>query len=372
MHRFLSNLPCHQTIRAVILHQSTQFEVLVDGKKFERMVELYGEYMKWDDDEGEDGDWVGLKGPFYCGISAVMPFPEFEVRLCGPTSTSKQIETAINFATRKGVVVQLKNNVAYHLYLSGFACGWLSDFKEEDEVLFMGGHYRIKIESVRILKGKGGQCQNFEVFFGALCKFNKMFNGGCATKYGSDKVSSDEILILSSLIKWKMGQKEAAGKIDRYVLDTFQSFCQNKQLIVLDYGDLCGSNDESLRDLIFYGMNETERAKEEKTNIFRKDLFQIFQNIKNIEIYATEDDGLNQYAFSFASLLSEIEEEHWTQLKVKGVHHYKTKNKSWVGVLWSSSSKELKEEYQKKGYKISFKNETNDYGDFDCICIQKA
>eukprot|EP01083_Nonionella_stella_P173475 598520_1 len=318
------------------------------AKSLREMVELYGDRKEWDDDEDE---WIGFKGPFYCGLSAVMPFPEFEVRLCGPTSTSYQIETAINFAGKEGVVVQLDNMEYSHGYLSGFPCAWLSDFKEEDEVLFMGGHYRIKIESVRILKGKGGQCQNFEVFFGALCKFNKMFNGDYAKKEGhrsGEGVSSDERLILSSLIKWKMGQKEAAGKIDRYVLDTFQSFCQNKQLIVLDYDKLCRWNDESLRDLIFYGMNETERAKEEKTNIFRKDLFQIFQNIKNIEIYATGDTGYFQYAFSFASLLSEIEEEHWTQLKVKGVHHWKTDNKSWIGVLWSSSSKELKEECQKK------------------------
>eukprot|EP01083_Nonionella_stella_P248199 859586_1 len=329
------------------------------AKSLREMVELYGVARR--------RDRGGLKGPFYCGISAVMPFPEFEVRLCGPTSTSKQIETAINFATRKGVVVQLKNNVAYHLYLSGFACGWLSDFKEEDEVLFMGGHFRIKIESVRILRGKGGECQNFEVFFGALSKLNAMFNGSCAWD-----VSSDEKLIIVSLINWILGKKEA-DKIDRYVRDTFQSFSQNKAHIVFNYYMLCGWNDKELLDLIFYGMKmgaDFKPAKEEKTNIFRKQVFQIFQNIKKIDIYATSEIGSDPCALSFAALLSEIEKEHWSELTVKGVH--RKGNKSWVGVLWSQSSKELEQNYKKKGLQITFRNEKNEDGyDVDCVVIRK-
>eukprot|EP01083_Nonionella_stella_P001885 5408_1 len=43
------------------------------AKSLRELVELYGEVAKG----LGNGD---LKGPFYCGISAVMPFPEFEVR----------------------------------------------------------------------------------------------------------------------------------------------------------------------------------------------------------------------------------------------------------------------------------------------------
>eukprot|EP01083_Nonionella_stella_P183192 661290_1 len=135
-----------------------------------------------------------------------MAFPEFEVRLCGPNSTSYQIATAINFAGPEGMVVQLNNNVDAHYYLSGFPCGWLSDFKEEDEVLFMGGHFRMKIESVRILRGKGGHCQNFDVFCGALNKFDAMFNGSCAVG-GITGISSDEKVIIISLVNWILGGK---------------------------------------------------------------------------------------------------------------------------------------------------------------------
>eukprot|EP01083_Nonionella_stella_P156808 508206_1 len=113
----------------------------------------------------------------------------------------------------------------------------------------MGGHFRIKIESVRILRGKGGECQNFEALFGALCKLNKMFNGDCA-----EDVSSAEKVKLIDLINWILGKKEVADKIDRYVRDTFQSFSQNKAHIVFNYYMLFARNDQELLDLIFYGM----------------------------------------------------------------------------------------------------------------------
>eukprot|EP01083_Nonionella_stella_P080011 219629_1 len=101
-----------------------------------------------------------------------------------------------------------------------------------------------------------------------------MFNGSFTPKWGSDQVSADERAILSSLINWKLGQQ--ASKIDRYVLDTFQSFCQNKQHIVFNYYSL-GANDKYLRNQIFYEMercDDFQAVKEEKTNIFRKELFQ--------------------------------------------------------------------------------------------------
>eukprot|EP01083_Nonionella_stella_P152337 488127_1 len=100
-------------------------------------------------------------------------------------------------------------------------------------------------------------------------------------------------------------------------------------------------------------------AKEEKTNIFRKELFQIFKNIKKIDIYTTFNGGDDPCALSFAALLSEIEKEHWSELTVKAVSG-RRKNKSWVGVLWAQSSKELEQNYKKKGLEITFRNEKNE------------
>eukprot|EP01084_Bolivina_argentea_P174594 302407_1 len=46
-------------------------------------------------------------GPFYCGISAVLYLPAFSIRLCSPTSTSKHVQVAINFAKRAGMILEL-------------------------------------------------------------------------------------------------------------------------------------------------------------------------------------------------------------------------------------------------------------------------
>eukprot|EP01083_Nonionella_stella_P036598 99847_1 len=149
------------------------------SKSLYELVQLYGE-----SGEGEYNENTGkyenkLRGPFYCGISKVMPFAEVSIRINGPCSTSYQIETAINFGGKKGIVVQFDNTDGdyYSKRVRGFSCGWLSEFKEEDEVLFFGCDFRLRVDSIRILKGKGGQCQNFEVFCGAIYKFECMLNG---------------------------------------------------------------------------------------------------------------------------------------------------------------------------------------------------
>eukprot|EP01083_Nonionella_stella_P128236 388513_1 len=77
-----------------------------------------------------------------------MAMPQFALRLCGPTSTSKQIEIASQFGGDYGMVIQLSNCNNHHL--TGLSCAWLSNYSGEDETLFCGGQYHIKIESVRI------------------------------------------------------------------------------------------------------------------------------------------------------------------------------------------------------------------------------
>eukprot|EP01083_Nonionella_stella_P022692 62726_1 len=331
------------------------------SKSLREIVELYGERK-----ERDGWQWSGLKGPFYCGLSTVMPIPEFELRLYGPTSTSLAIETATNFAGKDGIVIQLNNKVRYHKYLSGFRCSWISGFTEEDEMLFMGGRYRIAIESVRILSGKGGHCQNFEYIFGALCKFNKMFNGDCADKR---MISDDETITIINLIHW-ISNKDAKHNFDIYILDTFRCFAEQKRHIVFNYYTLFKRNDQALLDTVFYGMKGGYDLKHtefwtEKINIFRKDLFQVFKNAERIDIHTTDYNGHGQCGFSLRQLLSEIENEQWSEVRVYAVH-YKA-NGAWIGGVWLTEAEELTEKYR-----IAFRNETNKEGKIvDCVVIKK-
>eukprot|EP00488_Nonionellina_sp_1-RS-2012_P000260 TRINITY_DN10750_c0_g1_i1.p1 TRINITY_DN10750_c0_g1~~TRINITY_DN10750_c0_g1_i1.p1 ORF type:complete len:106 (-),score=5.13 TRINITY_DN10750_c0_g1_i1:69-386(-) len=68
-------------------------------------------------------------------MSSVMHIPQFNIRLCTPTSTSKHIEIAMRFCGRYGIIIQLNND---QLQLRGFNCSWFSRYPEEDERLFFG------------------------------------------------------------------------------------------------------------------------------------------------------------------------------------------------------------------------------------------
>ena len=54
---------------------------------------------------------VGEVGPFYFGLSKVLHIGEFALYLKGPTSTSKDLEVAINFAARDGCVMEIDKNI---------------------------------------------------------------------------------------------------------------------------------------------------------------------------------------------------------------------------------------------------------------------
>lgn len=99
------------------------------SKLLRETVEIFGQCKQ---DFSGFASTDGLVGPFFTGMGVVMSIPEFNLRLCSPTSTSKQIQVAIKFSGDKGMLLQLNND--YGAYkLRAFNCSWLSRYKEEDE-----------------------------------------------------------------------------------------------------------------------------------------------------------------------------------------------------------------------------------------------
>eukprot|EP01083_Nonionella_stella_P101659 288356_1 len=177
--------------------------------------------------EGEYNENTGkyenkLCGPFYCGMCGIMPFPEVSIRVNCPLSTSYEIRVAMKFADsdHDGIVIQFNNTADYYSKrVRGFPTGWLSQYTDENEVLFFGSDFRLPIESTRTPHTK----QIFEVFCGAIYKFECMLNG-CRPRH-KIKMTEDELLIIDSLCNWRLGNFKAAGKIHRFVLDTFANVC---------------------------------------------------------------------------------------------------------------------------------------------------
>ena len=107
------------------------------SKNLREMVECYGrcnnEGMLHEDIHTESG-------PFYTGLDAVLAVPEFSIRLCSPTSTSKHMEVSINFSTKEGIIIQLNNpkEDLRSALVSFFDVSWISCFPDEDERVFIG------------------------------------------------------------------------------------------------------------------------------------------------------------------------------------------------------------------------------------------
>eukprot|EP01084_Bolivina_argentea_P168998 292986_1 len=142
---------------------------------------------------------VTLNGPFYCGINTVLNIPSFCIRLCAPTSTSKTLQIACNFAKRTGMIIKLNNNGSSDSHrLRAFYCSWISQYSEEDEYLYVGGYIRIRIQSILIIKTR----QNFQLFMHALYVFDSMLNGTSLANSGF-KVKSKDIKVINILLQKK-------------------------------------------------------------------------------------------------------------------------------------------------------------------------
>eukprot|EP00488_Nonionellina_sp_1-RS-2012_P003714 TRINITY_DN8044_c0_g1_i1.p1 TRINITY_DN8044_c0_g1~~TRINITY_DN8044_c0_g1_i1.p1 ORF type:complete len:125 (-),score=26.12 TRINITY_DN8044_c0_g1_i1:168-542(-) len=101
------------------------------SKCLRECVEIYGQCGYGDKRYGRK---IKLNGPFYCGMNVVMNIPAFAIRLCSPTSTTKQIEVAMKFSGSDGIVLQLNNDWKLNLiseYLHGFNTSWMSQFPEK-------------------------------------------------------------------------------------------------------------------------------------------------------------------------------------------------------------------------------------------------
>eukprot|EP01084_Bolivina_argentea_P020673 38438_1 len=138
-------------------------------------VEYFGHRGKGDNDPHVTSHYVNkVFGPFYCGMSCVMAIPELNIRLCAPTSTSKQKEVAERFAGECGMVIKLNNNGHSNAYnLRIFCCSWISTYKEEDEYLFVGGRFQIRVESIMNVPTN----TNYEYLCTPLFYFDCMIKG---------------------------------------------------------------------------------------------------------------------------------------------------------------------------------------------------
>ena len=224
---------------------------------------------------GESGE---IKGPFYSGMSCVLHLTEFGIRLNGPTSTSMSRAVAIRFAGERGVVLRMNNDYPWLHFLN---CVPFSQFPEEDERLFIGGRYPLKMESVLMTETS----QNFAKFFGVLWVFDAVVSGGDVREH--ELPPKKQHSKLDRLIKRCLGDlKETEVSFPDFVNGTFECFRQNKTEIVMDLMQLDEDYMKVFYESIMHSVAERGWDDEEDTvNQPKWDkLLAIFPNVRRVTV----------------------------------------------------------------------------------------
>eukprot|EP01084_Bolivina_argentea_P285519 489642_1 len=149
-------------------------------------------------------------------------------------------------------------------------------------------------------------------------------------------------------MKWKLGQN-LNKKYPQYIYDTFHCFSKHKTQIRLYLHHLNQMKNKDMISLVMHDIEEgiKERESSDKTNLFRKTILDIFENVKSIRIICENRRSRYGYSFSLLGLLTLIE-SHGIQQVIIAVSPIA--NDPNVDLKWVCN---VKEQYQQKRYKIN-------------------
>ncbi len=197
--------------------------------------------------------------------------------------------------------------------------------------------------------------KNYENFIFCLCYFDMMVSGA-----GLDgDIKRKHISVMTGLIKNILGE-ETMAKFDDYILETFKCFLVSKEQMVVDLEQLYQFGKKEMVNLI---MNEIEKGEKvrnstDNKNLIKKQIFDVFKNIKKMVIISTSrwllKRWLSSFSFSLSGFLGIIEKTSLEKVIVKAVVRT-WKNDSWLSLLWKSSSSEIEKQYEQKNYNIGYK-----------------
>ena len=351
--KFSSTFRCLSHKETMVDVKKRNSEFWYQSKYFRETIEIYGR---------RDGRDDSKSGPFFCGIDGVLCIPQFAIRLNSPTSTSRQIEVALNFAQRKGMIIELNNTGHSRAKWFPFLdVAWLSRFPDEDEVVSVGGHVMIRVQSVRIVNTH----QNFRDVFRALFIFDAMVSDGSFYKNNLD-IQQKDIDFMKHLL-------HNSSSFDPYVVSVIQSYIRNKKEINLNMFGLwylkSGQYGMVIQDKI--QLKDRENLDFEQmsftSNLMSAKIFDILSYAKILNINTTFDNS-DCFAFNlfyFLDIVCEI--LTWKLIKIKErmeVTEYKQgMHESWLYLYWSSSSELLIKDCKEKGLEIEFDTKEVRVGD---------
>merc|ERR1712228_1016409 len=97
---------------------------------------------------------------------------------------------------------------------------------------------------------------------------------------------------------------------------------------------------ESMRRLIIHSIEEGKdvKADNDKTNLLKEDIYDIFPNIKTVHVNA------HYYSFSLVGFLSVLQASEWQKVTIEG---------KWISKLWKASKRaSIEKQYESNGFQI--------------------
>eukprot|EP01083_Nonionella_stella_P041659 112866_1 len=347
------------------------------SKTLRETVEIYGG-CRWGDGYYDSGRVRNrVRGPFYTGMSFVMNLPAFNIRLCSPTSTSKQFAVANRFSGDKGLVLQFDNpDIEVFRFTRAFNCSWISRFKEEDERLFFGGYHPLRVVSVRLIETK----QNFAPIIYLFNYFDKMVSGATRMDMRSTmKITPADKIMLRQLLDHVLGNS-ASTQYDPYIISSFECFCHSKEQIALNLWSLYEINnidDGKIRNMILHPLavrdqtDEKKRGDDDTNNLVRHEIFKVFTNLKRIAIASTLLSGKASCSISLVGLLSLFDvSKLLQQVVVTALSDVNGNN--WIRSLLPANVNSIQTFYGGKPYTIAVKKLKSKLTDEYWLGIQKS
>ena len=300
-----------------------------------------------------------VSGSFFSGVSVILNISQFSIGFNCPTSTSMSVEIAWRFAGEEGMVLTVSNTDFAPSMQPVFNATWISAFAEEDEYLFFGSFFKVKLANIAIVSS----CRVYKQSLVALSFFDGILSG---TGDGNAKLKPSDSLILEFCVKNALKEPlpSKPKEVDQFVLDNVFAFCQNKTKIVLISGSL-NMFEDSLLNLLFFGVCVGRTVPTNKDNIFTPNLFKLFPCLTTLELWT---NGGGCYPLNLELLLNVLEDcetQNVFQLKLNDEDRKWTK-KAFLAIP------NIKELYAAKNWLIEFETMDNgEGGKDDWIFIKK-
>ena len=281
-----------------------------------------------------------VNGPFYSGVSVVLNVSEFSIAFNSPTSTTQTMEVALRFAGSNGMILTV-NNDDMSSRQPLLNASWISCYAEEDEYLFFGSFYKLKMQNISIIDS----ARTYRKSISALYLFDGLLTGSL----DGVKMSEKEKEILIFCIKYALNEElpSRPKQVDQFVMDNIYVFTQKKIKIDLKLRDL-EKFDVSLQNMLFHGVSETRNIPDDNSNIPRDLVFRLFPNLEEV-VLRTSTFGC--YPLNLMSLLSVMTE--WNTLPSFTLK-ISDRDRKWVERVHDAESKTLVENFAAKKWKLEF------------------